>query len=225
MDHNSRTAFYKQAQGVIVASLVIIVSSFVTVCTSTPIPPQAQVHTSVHYERLVRDTETLHARHAEVYREFRAIRHNDAAIRVDDFTIQGIPRVNTLPSGQARFSMEESKLLPIHYKRIQAFVNSLTLAIQDENALGMTGDQDFDSRLRSVLLLIQRVESKLRQTMQRLDIELDNDTIPVVNFTINENRTYLNMRILFVLQELNHYMVPLIQDFVNCKNRHNTTSS
>ncbi|XP_033643628.1 uncharacterized protein LOC117303514 [Asterias rubens] len=225
MDHNSRTAFCKQAQGVLVTSLVIIVSSLVTVCTSTPIPPQEPIHPSLHYERLVANTETLHDRHALVYREFRTIRHNDPAIRVDDFTIQGIPGVDSLPSGEARFSMEESLLLPIHYRSVQAFVNSLTLAIQDEIALRMTGDHDFDSRLRSILLLMERVESKLRQTMQRLEIELDYDTRPAVTFTINENSTYLNMRILFVLQELNHYMVPLIQDFVNCKNRHNTTSS
>jgi len=219
--HTMTAAVCKHAQGLLTS---LILSSVIALCTSTPIPPQEPLHPSRHYERLVRDTNVLFQQHQNVYTSFKTVRHNDANIIVTDFTIAGVPSVHELPQPDERLKMEENQLLPQHYRRLRAFERAFGQALEDEYRLEMTGDSDFYNRMREVLVLLQRVVSKLRQTMVRLDIDHEDDARPNIAFSSVTNQAILNMRILYVMQELNENLLPTLQDFDNFKSRHDQSS-
>ena len=61
--------------------------------------------------------------------------------------------------------------------------------------------------------------------MQGLDIAFDFDTKPTINVSDNQNNTFLNMRILYFLQELNSNMAPTLQDFINLMDKYDQPSS
>ncbi|XP_022085396.1 uncharacterized protein LOC110976437 [Acanthaster planci] len=221
MDAITRTSLYKRTQGLLPS---LFLSTLVALCVSTPIPPQ-DTHPWHHYDRLVRDTRVLDRHHHNLYTSFKTIRHGDASIRLDDFTISGVPSVNDLPSPVDRYAMVESELLPIHYTQLEAFEQILAQAIEDEFTLRMAGEENFYNSMRTVLTLLQRVVSKLRQTMIALDIDHDFNTTSTVTFSNNQQHSFLNMRILFILQEFSANLAPALEDFVNFMGTHTQPSS
>ncbi|XP_038063854.1 uncharacterized protein LOC119734427 [Patiria miniata] len=223
MDTTSRTTLHRQCTQGLLTSLLL--SAIVALCTSTPIPPE-QIHPWRHYERLVRETHVLDEQHHNVYTSFKTIRFDDASIRIDDFRIAGVPSLNDLPAPVDRYSMQESELLPIHYSRLHVFEQILARARADEFQLRMEGDANFHDHLLVVLNHLQRVVSKLRQTMVSLDIAHDFDATPSnIVFANNQNHSYLNMRILYILQELNDNLSPALEDFLKFMDTHEQPSS
>ena len=60
--------------------------------------------------------------------------------------------------------------------------------------------------------------------MVRLEIDHEDDARPNIAFASVTNQAILNMRILYVMQELNENLLPTLQDFDNFKSRHDQSS-